>query len=136
ASLPKGRELVPLVVGLRRFTPRPTERGMAWKTLLSDRANWLRDTNAMLVSACCHFAMLIAVALVSVVGTSGGDGSKLVVSLGKGGDPSIVDGAVDDSPLGSDSQTSDRSPLPADRQIEAALGSASAMDPAPLFTTS
>ncbi len=103
---------------------------MAWKTLVFDRSDWLRDTNAMLVSACCHFAMLIAVALSSVVGSSAGVGSKLVVSLGKGGDSPIVD----DSPLGD--QVADRSPLPAERQIEAALGPANAMDPAPLFTTS
>src|SRR4051794_16154396 len=68
---------------------------MAWKTLVSDRADWLRDTNAMLVSACCHFAMLIAVALVSVVGSRCGDGTQIVVSLGKGADSTIVD----DSPL-------------------------------------
>ena len=83
---------------------------MAWKTLVSDRADWLRDTNAMLVSACCHFAMLIAVALVSVVGAGGGDGTKLVVSLGKG-DDRRVSPIADDSPLEGDGKTVDRSPL-------------------------
>jgi hypothetical protein len=104
---------------------------MAWKALFSDRGDWFRDTNAMLVSACCHFSMLIAVALVSVV-SGGGDGTKLVVSLGKGDDSPVVD----DSPLDADGQNEERSPLQADRQIEAALGPANAMDPAPLFTTS
>ena len=108
---------------------------MAWKTLVSDRADWFRDTNAMLVSACCHFAMLIAVALVTVVGSSGGDGSKLVVNLGKGGDNSVSP-TIDDAPLEGDGKSADHSPLQADRQIEAALGPATAMDPAPLFSTS
>lgn len=105
---------------------------MAWKTLVSDRANWLRDTNAMLVSACCHFSMLIAVALVSLASAGGGDGTKLVVSLGKGDDSTVVDNA----PLGGDGQTADRSPIQADHKAEATLGPAHAMDPAPLFTTS
>src|SRR5258708_3747463 len=109
-----------------------TEQGMGWKTLLSDRADWLRDTNAMLVSACCHFGLLIAVALVSVVSAGGGDGTKLVVSLGKGEDSAVVD----DSPLGGEGQAAERSPLKADQNIEAALGPANAMDPAPLFTSS
>src|SRR3954469_79597 len=99
---------------------------MAWKTLLSDRADWLRDTNAMLVSACCHFALLIAVALVSVVSAGGGDGTKLVVNLGKGEDST----AFDKSLLGSDGQAADRSPLHADRPTDAGLGPANAMDPA------
>jgi von Willebrand factor type A domain len=104
---------------------------MAWKSLLSGRADWLRDTNAMLVSASCHFAMLIVVAMVSVVGSRGGDGTQIVVSLDNGGDSTIGD----DSPLEGDGQTADRSPLQTDRQIEAALGPTNAMDPAPLFTT-
>ena len=105
---------------------------MAWKTLVSDRSGWLRDTNAMLVSACCHFGLLIAVALVSVVSAGGGDGTKLVVSLGKGEDSAVVD----DSPLGGEGQTADRSPLQSDKKVEAALGPANAMNPAPLFTSS
>src|SRR3954468_12641933 len=105
---------------------------MSWQTLLSDRADWLRDTNAMLVSACCHFALLIAVALLSVVSAGGGDGTKLVVNLEKGDDSTVFD----DSRLVSDGQATDRSPLQTDRRTEAALGSAIAMDPAPLFTTS
>jgi hypothetical protein len=105
---------------------------MSWKTFVSDRADWLRDTNAMLVSACCHFALLIAVALVSVVSAGGGDGTKLVVNLGKSDDSA----GVDDSPLERDGQAADRSPLQADRRADAALGPASAMDPAPLFTAS
>lgn len=104
---------------------------MAWKTLVSNRTDWLRDTNAMLVSACCHFSLLIGVALVSVVSAGGGDGTKLVVSLGRGDDSPVVE----DLPLGGDGQTADRSPLQADRQIEAALGPANSMDPAPLFTS-
>ena len=44
------------------------------------------------------------------------------------GDDSPV---VDNLPLGGDGQTADRSPLQADRQIEAALGPANAMDPGP-----
>jgi hypothetical protein len=109
-----------------------SELGMSWKKLISDRAEWLRDTNAMLVSACCHFTLLIAVALVSVVSAGGGDGTKLVVSLGKGQDSADVD----DSPLAGDAQPADRSPLQSDHKIEAVLGPANAMDPAPLFTTS
>src|SRR5215213_754876 len=105
---------------------------MAWKTLVSNRAEWLRDTNAMLVSACCHFALLIAVALVSVVSAGDGDGTKLVVNLGKGEDSPVFD----DSLLGRDGQAAESSPLQADQQIDAALGPANAMDPAPLFTTS
>jgi von Willebrand factor type A domain len=104
---------------------------MAWKALLSGGGDWLRDTNAMLVSACCHFSMLIAVALVSVTAPGGGVGTKLVVSLGKGDESPVAD----DSPLGGDSQIEERSPLQAEHQIEAALGPANAMDPAPLFTT-
>jgi hypothetical protein len=108
---------------------------MAWKTLVSDRGGWLRDTNAMLVSACCHFSMLIVVALVSVVGSSGGDGSKTVVNLGKSGDSSDSP-TIDDAPLDGGGKSADHSPLRADHQIEAALGPAAVMDPGPLFTTS
>src|SRR3954468_13438289 len=106
---------------------------MAWKSVSSGRADWLRDTNAMLVSACCHFAMLIGVALVSIAGSSGGGQSQLVVSLGKGGDSGISP-VADNSPLEGDEKAVDRSPLPAESQIEAALGPASAMDAAPLFS--
>src|SRR3954471_7387777 len=105
---------------------------MSWKTFVSDRADLLRDTNAMLVSACCHFGLLIAVALVSVVSAGGGDGTKLVVNLAKGEDSTFLD----DSPLGREDQAADRSPLQADRRVDAALGPANAMDSAPLFTTS
>jgi len=108
---------------------------MAWKTLLSNRADWFRDTNAMLVSACCHFAILIAVALVSVVGSSGGDGAQYVVNLGKSGDSSDSP-SIDDAPLDGGGKSADHSPLQAEHQIEAALGPAAPMDPAPLFTTS
>jgi hypothetical protein len=108
---------------------------MAWKSLLSGRANWLRDTNAMLLSACFHFAMLIAIALMSVVGgMSGGASSNLVVNLGKSGDsdaPIVADDSLDGR-----GNSAEHSPLKAERQIEAALGPASSMDPAPLFTTS
>src|SRR4029078_2561628 len=105
---------------------------MAWKTLVSDRVNWLRDTNAMLVSACCHFSLLIAIALVLFSSAGGGDGTKLVVNLGKGDDSTIVD----NEPLGGDGQSADRSPIQADHNDEAVLVPANAMDPDPLFTTS
>jgi hypothetical protein len=108
---------------------------MAWKTLVSDRVDWFRDTNAMLVSACCHFAMLIIVALVSVVGTRGGDGAKTIVNLGKSADSSESP-VIDDAPLDGGGKSADRSPLQADHQTQAALGPAAAMDPAPLFTAS
>src|SRR4051794_13479916 len=111
---------------------------MAWKTLVSDRSGWLRDTNAMLVSACCHFGLLIVVALVSIVSAGGGDGTKLVVSLGNKGDESaVVDNSLlADSPSGGEGQAIDRSPLQAEHQLEAALGPANALDTAPLFTSS
>jgi hypothetical protein len=51
--------------------------------------------------------------------------------LGKGDDSTVFD----DSLLGREGQAADRSPLQADRQTDAALGPANAMDPAPLFTS-
>jgi hypothetical protein len=105
---------------------------MACKILTAERPGWLRDTNAMLVSACCHFSVLIVVGLFSVVGSHAGSASKLVVTLGKGADSP----GLDDLPLQVEDKTADHSPLQADRKVEATLGPASAMDPAPLFTTS
>ena len=107
---------------------------MVWKSLVSGRADWLRDTNAMLISACCHFLMLIVVALASVVGAGNGEGSKLVVSLGKGDDGGVSP-IADNVPLAGSGEAADRSPLEADRKIEAALGPASPRDEAPLFST-
>jgi hypothetical protein len=78
--------------------------------------------------------MLIVVAVVSVAGAGGGDGDKLVVSLGKGDDGGVSP-IADNVPLAGDGKAADRSPLEAERQIEAALGPASAMDQAPLFST-
>jgi hypothetical protein len=107
---------------------------MAPKSLVFSHGDWLRDTNAMLVSASCHFALLILIALVSVVGVGGGDGTKLMVSLGKGGDVGASD--VPDAPLAKGDQL-DQSPLQADHKIEAALAPATkAIEQAPLFTTS
>jgi hypothetical protein len=109
---------------------------MAWKTLFSDRTGWLRDTNAMLVSACCHFGLLILVALVSIVSAGRGDGTKLVVSLGKGDESAVVDASLlEDSPAGGAGQAVDRSPLERERQLEASLGPANTLDTAPLFTS-
>jgi hypothetical protein len=106
---------------------------MAWKSLVGNRGDWLRDTNAMLVSASCHFALLIVVALVSVVSTGGGDGTKLVVSLGKGGDVGASD--LPDTGLDKGDKV-DQSPLEADHKVDAALAPSIAMEQAPLFTTS
>src|SRR6478752_221875 len=114
-SLPSVAKLVPLALGPLRFSPGfgawPSEQGMAWKTFFSDRIDWLRDTNAMLISACCHFTLLIVVALVSVAAArSGGESSKTLVTLGKGADggESLV---ADDLPLEGEGKTADHSPL-------------------------
>ena len=107
---------------------------LAWKTLFTDRGEWLRDTNAMLVSASCHFSMLIMIALISVVSAGGGGGDNLVVNLGQGGDggPSTI---PDPAPLQGDAKASQHSPLAADEQLDAVLAPTAAMNPAPLFST-
>jgi hypothetical protein len=106
---------------------------MAWKSLFCNRGDWLRDTNAMLVSASCHFALLILVALVSVVGAGGGDGTKLMVSLGNGEDFGASD--LPDADLAKGDHL-DPPPLAAEHQVEAALApTAKAIEQAPLFTT-
>ncbi len=106
---------------------------MAWKTLVSGHGEWLRDTNAMLVSASCHFAMLIMIALISVASVGGGIGDKLVVSMGQQGDGSP--GPPDPAPLGGGGSDVDHSPLPADQELEAALAPTTAINSASLFST-
>jgi hypothetical protein len=73
----------------------PTEVGMPRKSLIPDRATWLQDANSLLVSAFCNLCLLIALGLLSVAGSDGWSGVKLLVNLGDGPDSPVVD----DSPI-------------------------------------
>jgi hypothetical protein len=62
------------------------------------RPDWIRDLNAMLLSAFCHLAALIALGLLSVMSQEGWRGVKLLVNAGDGFDsPSIDDSLLDDA---------------------------------------
>jgi hypothetical protein len=55
----------------------------ASETALS-RSSWLQDFNSMMVSASCHFLILICLGLIAV-GTQSGHSDQLVMTLGDGG---------------------------------------------------
>ncbi len=63
-----------------------------------DRPGWIRDVNAMLVSAFCHLAALVALGLLSVISQDGWRGVKLLVNVGDGLDsPAVDDSMLDDA---------------------------------------
>ena len=62
---------------------------------ISGRPAWMRDVNAMLLSAFCHLAAFIALGLMSVISQDGWRGVKLLVNVGDGLDSPLID----DSPL-------------------------------------
>jgi hypothetical protein len=65
---------------------------------IRERPGWIRDLNAMLVSAFCHLAALIALGLLSVMSQDGWRGVKLLVNVGDGFDsPAIDDSQLDDA---------------------------------------
>jgi VWA domain-containing protein len=65
---------------------------------IRERPGWIRDLNAMLVSAFCHLAALIALGLLSVMSQDGWRGVKLLVNVGHGFDsPAIDDSQLDDA---------------------------------------
>ena len=49
---------------------------------LPEQPGWLQDINSMLVSASVHLTLLIVLGLLTVAGSGGGRGEKLVMSLG------------------------------------------------------
>jgi hypothetical protein len=65
---------------------------------IRDRPGWIRDLNAMLLSAFCHLAAFIVLGLLSVISHDGWRGVKLLVNVGDGFDsPSIDDSELDDA---------------------------------------
>jgi hypothetical protein len=67
-------------------------------TPISGRPGWLRDANAMLLSAFCHLAALILLGLLSVISQDGWRGVKLLVNVGEGFEsPAIDDSELDDA---------------------------------------
>jgi hypothetical protein len=65
---------------------------------IGQRPGWIRDLNAMLVSAFCHLAALISLGLLSVISQDGWRGVKLLVNVGDGLDsPSIDVSLLDDA---------------------------------------
>jgi von Willebrand factor type A domain len=65
---------------------------------IHDRPGWIRDLNAMLLSAFCHLAAFIALGLLSVISHDGWRGVKLLVNVGDGFDsPSIDDSQLDNA---------------------------------------
>lgn len=85
------------------------------------RPGWLRDANAMLMSAFCHLAAFIALGLMGVMSHDGWRGVKLLVNVGDGFDSPVLD----------DSQLDDAIKLEV-----AADDAAAAVDPVRLFDVS
>jgi hypothetical protein len=65
---------------------------------IRQRPGWIRDLNAVLLSAFCHLAAFIALGLLSVITQDGWRGVKLLVNVGDGFDsPAIDDSQLDDA---------------------------------------
>jgi hypothetical protein len=65
---------------------------------ISARPRWIRDVNAMLLSAFCHLVAFIALGLLSVISQDGWRGVKLMVNVGEGVDsPTIDDTSLEDA---------------------------------------
>src|SRR5688572_809241 len=100
-----------------RFFQRET---MARTPQITEGPAWLQDMNAMLVSAFCHLAAMIALGLLSMASSDGWRGVKLLVNIGDG----FETPAVDDTPMDA-------------VQLEvSAEDSAAAVDPIRLFDVS
>jgi hypothetical protein len=88
------------------------ERGESQIMASSERSDWLHDVNSVLVSAICHFSLLIAIGLTAAGGSRGPRGVELELSLGGG-------------PNGAESTT----PALDDTPLEAAIAQAEAANP-------
>ena len=62
-----------------------TKQLMAASGPVSNRTSWLQDFNSMMVSASCHFLILICLGLIAVGGSGGHHSDQLVMTLGEGG---------------------------------------------------
>lgn len=58
---------------------------------IQERPGWIRDLNAMLLSAFCHLAAFIALGLLSVISQDGWRGVKLIVNVSDGFDSALID---------------------------------------------
>ena len=85
--------------------------------LIPERAGWLQDANSMLLSAFCNLTLLLALGLLSAAHSDAWNGVKLLVNLGDGQDPIVVDDA----------------PLQDEVKLEVAPEPAAAMGPTQLF---
>lgn len=77
---------------------------MAGITPRSVQPSWLHDANSMLVSACCHFAVLILIAFISIRGAPPDVRKAVVVELGRHPDSAPVEPALT---AGNDGLTTD-----------------------------